>query len=118
MSNGVVGDDLHKLTIEKEKKIKDRIDDYRDTIFAILGFCSLWFFDTSTQSNRPQIRMFQGRHLSPASSLNEDAVCPDLGIVANKQTGIIGEVKKNFPRDGEQRKKDIFKQLKSYDREL
>jgi len=36
-----------------EKLIRDRLDDYYDTVYAILGFCSLWFFDTATQENRP-----------------------------------------------------------------
>ena len=111
-------DELNRLTAEKEKKIKDRIDDYVDTVFAILGFCSLWSFDRETRSNRPEVRTFQGRHLSRAISEPGDDVTPDLGIAIGKQAGIIGEVKKNFPRDGNARKDDIFKQLKTYDQEL
>jgi len=111
-------DELSRLTAEKEKKVRDRIDDYVDTVFAILGFCSLWSFDPVTRSNRPEVRTFQGRHLSRASTEQEDDVTPDLGIAIGTRVGIIGEVKKNFPRDGNSRKEDIFKQLKTYDQEL
>lgn len=111
-------DDLSRLTTEKENKIKDRIDDYVDTVFAILGFCSLWSYDSATQSNRAEVRVFQGRHLSQTAVEDEADLTPDLGITINQQAGILGEVKKNFPKNGDQRKEDIFKQLKSYDQEL
>lgn len=106
-----------------EKLIRDRLDDYYDTVYAILGFCSLWFFDTATQENRPDVKVFQGRRFSTiTSTVNADEspneVCPDLGIVIHEDNGILGEVKKNFPKDGEERQKTIFNQLKSYDQEL
>jgi len=115
--------ELEKQINECEKQIRDRIDDYYDTIHAILGFCSLWFFDTSTQKNRPNIKVFQGRRLSKITNIvNADnlsnEVCPDLGIVVQDDSGILGEVKKNFPKDGDERRKTIFNQLKSYDHEL
>jgi len=111
--------DLGRLIEEKEKKIRDRIDDYRDTVFAILGFCSLWSFDPATQSTRPEVRTFQGRRLTQTISGSADEVTPDLGITIGNRAGIIGEVKKNFPKEANpKRKADIFKQLKAYDQEL
>jgi len=116
--------ELSNQLTEWERGILDRVDDYRDTIFAILGFCSLWFFDASTRERRSYIGVFQGRHLSPvckkSSSLNtqpQKDVCPDLGVVIRAQTGIVGEVKKNFPSD-DRRARKIFDQLNSYDQEL
>lgn len=58
---------------QEEKGILDKIDDYTDSIFAILGFCSLWFFDTTAAQNRPHIRVFQGRRLSSAHRYNQFA---------------------------------------------
>ncbi|MFC1929297.1 hypothetical protein ACFLW6_00275 [Chloroflexota bacterium] len=48
-------DELHRIALDREKAIRDQIDDYRDTIFAILGFCSLWFFDAKTRQNRQTV---------------------------------------------------------------
>lgn len=110
---------------QEEKRIRVKIDDYKDSISAILGFCSLWFFDTTTGQNQPHIRVFQGRRLSLACTYNQSGdpqsqnnVCPDLGIVAREQNGILGEVKKNFPRNDDRRQRKIFDQLRSYDQEL
>lgn len=114
----MTADELRRLTSEKEKAILGRIDDYTDTIRAILGFCSLWFYDPATRSNRPNVKVFQGRHLPPVTSQSGAVVCPDLGIIIDNAEGILGEVKKNFPKNDDQRKKDIFAQLKSYDQEL
>lgn len=114
--------ELDNQIVECEKKIRDRIDDYFDTVLAILGFCSLWLFDKTTQKNRPEIKTFQGRVFNSLNNNNtsnfSNEVCPDLGIVISEDSGILGEVKKNFPKDGEERRGKIFDQLKSYDQEL
>lgn len=116
--------DFDKQKNECEKIIRVKIDDYFDTIHAILGFCSLWFYDTTTQMSRLNIKVFQGRRLTKINDLaNEEKVkneiCPDFGIVINNDGGILGEVKKNFPKNEEnERQKTIFDQLKSYDNEL
>ncbi|MBI4287121.1 MAG: hypothetical protein HY671_01680 [Chloroflexi bacterium] len=114
----MTSDDLRRLIRDKEKVIRDQIDDYTDTVYAILGFCSMWLFDPATRADRPNVKVFQGRHLSPRGNEAQAVVTPDLGIVMREETGILGEVKKNFPRDGELRKKDIFDQLKSYDQQM
>lgn len=117
--------DLDKQINGQDKRIQAQIDDYRDTIFSILGFCSLWFFDAATNQNRTYVKVFQGRHLSPVDKdsqitheQHKKDVCPDLGIVIRDQVGILGEVKKNFPKGHDERGKEIFAQLKAYDQEL
>lgn len=111
------------LLEEKKKAINDAIDDYRDTVYAILGFCSLWFYDPIRNNHRSDVTIFQGRHLSPikepiGGNKNQVVVCPDFGIVIGEQRGILGEIKKNFPGVENDRQQRIFLQLKSYDQEL
>jgi hypothetical protein len=114
---------------QQGKAVREQIDDYKDTVFAILGFCSLWFYDETTRQNRTYVKVFQGRRLSPygsgehpssvgSESDNEKDITPDLGIVVRDERGIVGEVKKNFPRDDVQRSDKIFEQLKTYDQNL
>jgi hypothetical protein len=119
--------DEQQNPIEKhEKAIRVEIDDYKDTIFAILGFCSLWFFDRGRRTNRPYTIVFQGRHLVPSYQISSGEltsepreICPDLGVVVNGNKGILGEVKKNFPpRANDDRARRIVDQLKSYDQNL
>ncbi len=115
--------EFDKLVEEKKKTISDQIDDYRDTVYAILGFCSLWFYDPIQRNNRNDVTIFQGRYLSPITepivgNKNQAVVCPDFGIVIGEQRGILGEVKKNFPREENDRRQRIYLQLKSYDQEL
>jgi hypothetical protein len=102
--------------------IKIDINNYVDTIYAIIGFAHIYLFDVSTHSLRKNVRAFQGRRLSSVSkisagNLEEKEVTPDLGIVINNNKAIIGEVKKNFPKDDERALK-IFRQLKQYDKSL
>lgn len=111
---------------KREKAIFVEIDDYKDTVFAILGFCSLWFFDRGRRTSRQDMIVFQGRHLLPLNQVGDDErksesgeICPDLGVVENGTKGILGEVKKNFPPGTEgDRAKKIAEQLKSYDQNL
>lgn len=106
------------------KEIRNTIDDYNDTIHAIIGFVNLYLLDESYKP-RPQMKAFQGRHLiplitehEPTKSTNEYYVSPDLGIVFEKEKGILGEVQKNFPKEEIERGKKVFVQLKNYDQNL
>jgi hypothetical protein len=106
------------------KGIGIAIDDYNDTIHAIIGFVNLYLLD-DTYQHRPQVKGFQGRHLVPLSleqqplqSKDDYYVSPDLGVVIEDDKGILGEVQKNFPRDDTERGTKIFAQLKGYDQAL
>ena len=115
--------DLETLIQKKQKEIYNEIDDYTDSVYAILGFCNLWSYDKQTGTNKPNVKVFQGRRLTPPTSLNltetTTAVTPDLGIVVDDKDAILGEIKKNFPKDdSNDRQKEIFEQLKQYDQQL
>lgn len=114
-----------ELSERIERRVKDTnnsINDYVETVQSIIGFANLFFLDDKTYQPRPNIMRFQGRRLTP---FNEDEqsgiesdVFPDLGIVINNTHGILGEVKKNFPKDDSNRAKHIFEQLERYDHPL
>ena len=106
------------------EEIRIANDDYEDTIHAIIGFVNLYLLDDKTFQPRPQVKGFQGRHLSPLPTEEqtrgtgvEKYVSPDLGIVIEDSRGILGEVKKNFPKEMERAQKE-FVQLKGYDQNL
>jgi len=108
-----------------ELRVKDTnnsINDYMETVQAIIGFTNLFYLDDRTYKPLPHVIRFQGRRLAPLrgdeQSGAEPDVFPDLGIVINNTHGILGEVKKNFPKDDSNRAKRIFEQLKSYDQPL
>jgi len=46
-------------------QIRDKIDDYKDTIFAITGFINLYRYDDNKKSMRSDVIVFQGRRLTP-----------------------------------------------------
>jgi hypothetical protein len=110
-----------------DQRIKDvgiAVDDYNDTIHAIIGFVNLFLLDDKYQP-KPDVKGFQGRHLTPSfatqqpsTSSEEHYVSPDLGIVIQETKGIIGEVKKNFPKSNTDRAEKCFAQLKNYDQDL
>jgi len=119
-----VNTELEQKIAEQERKIRDDIDNYIDTVYSILGFSSFWFFDSTTGNYLTNVKVFQGRLLSPIqkdenmSSIGND-VTPDLGVVVeDDHRGILGEVKKNFPKDNTERAWKVFEQLQSYDQEL
>lgn len=96
-------------------KIRDDIDDYNDTIFAIIGFINLYRFDTQTRQMRSDVVLFQGRRLVKPDGTT---VTPDLGVLNNPmEESVIGEVKKSFPQN-EAVWTRAFSQLKSYDADL
>jgi hypothetical protein len=114
---------LETLIQKKQKEIHNDIDDYTDNVYAILGFCNLWSYDKSTGKSKPSVKVFQGRRLTSLTSSNitlaTSEVTPDLGIVINDNEAILGEIKKNFPKDdSDDRQKEIFAQLKQYDQPL
>jgi hypothetical protein len=115
---------INEIIEQLVKEIRIAIDDYNDTIHAIIGFVNLYLID-DTYQQRPQVKGFQGRHLMPLSTEEQPIeskvdhhVSPDLGVVIEDKKGILGEVQKNFPKDDIERGIKVFIQLKGYDQEL
>lgn len=107
-----------------EKKIRDEINDYEQTIHAIVGFMNFFLYDPARRERRDDVIAFQGRRFSPSpgKSINEkgervDYVTPDIGILLQSKSGVIGEVKKSFPLDQKHWVK-AFEQLMKYDDDL
>jgi hypothetical protein len=109
---------------DPKQRILDAVDDYQDTVFAIIGFANFYRFDDETRKMRDDVLVFQGRKLTPsaAKAVNDEGnpvewVSPDVGILLPGGSGVLGEVKKSFPAD-EQRWFSDFKQLMGYDDDL
>jgi hypothetical protein len=112
------------MSEDGEQRIRDDIDDYQDSVFAIIGFANFYRFDDTTRTMRDDVVVFQGRRLtpSPAKAVNSDGnpvefVTPDVGILLPSNLGVLAEVKKSFPAD-EQHWFDDFNQLMAYDDDL
>lgn len=116
------------MSLNRKKEIQEEIDNYKDTLYAIIGFMNLYRFDDESGLMRPDVVLFQGRRLSPKlkkaeSDVEQDKsgqsewVTPDIGILLPTGIGVIGEVKTSFPEDRAKWISD-FKQLMKYDRDL
>lgn len=117
--------ELEERIKQRVEETRIRIDDYKDTIWAIIGFVNLYFIDDKTHQPRSYVKRFQGRRLTPLATAEQSGqsragpdVRPDLGLVIEDNKGILGEVKKNFPKDDVKRAQNIFRQLKRYDQNL
>jgi len=102
------------------KKFNEQIDDYKDSIFAIIGFVNFFRFNDDTKTMDNNVKIAQGRRMRTSSANrvtpNND-VTPDFCIQSPDNKGIVGEVKKSFPEDNNLWLED-FKQLMSYDDDL
>ena len=47
-----------------EKQSRNAINDYEDTIRAIIGFINIYLLDNALET-RPDVKAFQGRRLTP-----------------------------------------------------
>lgn len=112
------------MKIDQQEEYLNEIDDYVQTIHAIVGFMNFYLYDEGTKANRKGVLLFQGARLEPSSakSINSDGnevhfVTPDLGIFVEPDQGVVGEVKKSFPKEQDLWMR-TFKQLMSYDDDL
>jgi len=96
--------------------ILNDIDDYQDTVCAILGFVNFYRFDDDRRSFCSDVVVFQGRRLSRLDD-PESEVTPDFGVVYSGDRGVLGEAKKSFPQD-RMLWIDDLRQLVRYDDEL
>lgn len=97
-------------------RIVDQISDYKDTVYAILGFVNFYRFDDERRRYRDDVVVFQGRRLTRTSEPIKD-VTPDFGIVPSGHDAVVGEAKKSFPQDNTYWLGD-FQQLMAYDDDL
>ena len=91
------------MKLDYKEKLHNKIDDYKQTIQAMVGFLNFYRYDDESRKMRDNIKIFQGRNLTPSlnKSTNEngdkiDYVTPDLGILLASNNGVLGEVKKVF----------------------
>jgi hypothetical protein len=102
------------------KPYDEQIDDYKDSIFAIIGFVNLFRYDDKTKKMRDDIKIFQGRRMKTSSTNRvnpDDEITPDFCVQDSENKGIVGEVKKSFPSDSDLWMDD-FRQLMRYDDDL
>ncbi len=90
----------------------------------MVGFMNFYLYDKATRKNRPDVLLFQGGRLEPSGEKKIDSngnkadfVTPDIGIFVSPGSGVIGEVKKSFPKN-QAFWIETFRQLMSYDDDL
>ena len=96
-------------------KIKEFNDNYSNTIQAIVGFMHIYKYEFKKEKNI-DVKLFQGRRFDKEND-DENFVTPDIGILIDERSGMIGEVKNSFPKDISLWMKD-FLQLLQYDDNL
>ncbi len=102
------------------KSILNKVEDYQETIFAILSFAHLLRWDDSSKRFFPKSYYFIGRKMNTSNSNKHtiiSTVTPDLTIQINDSYGILSEVKKSFPNNQDLWINDL-KQIEKYDDDL
>lgn len=91
--------------MNSQENFRNKIDDYEQTIHAIVGFINFYRYDDPTQKMKTNVLVFQGRRLEPspqrATNSNGEAiryVTPDLGVLLEIKNGVLGEVKEKFSK--------------------
>lgn len=90
-------------------------DNYLNTIYAIVGFMHIYKYELK-KGKDIDVKLCQGRKFNKEND-KENFVTPDIAILIDQQSGVIGEVKNNFPKDTLLWMKD-FEQLLQYDDNL
>lgn len=110
--------------MSRSEKFKNEIDDYEQTIHAIIGFINFYRWDAATKKMKPETYVFQGMRLHPSAEhgATGDArgarvLTPDIVIYRESQHGVVAEVKKSFPENRQYWIQD-FNQLMAYDDDL
>lgn len=109
---------------EPQDSLRDQIDNYFQTIHALIGFMHFFRYDREQRSFNNDVISFQGWRLEPSDEKKikdngEEVkfVTPDLGIVYKKDRGVLAEAKVAFPLNEEYWMRP-FEQLMSYDDDL
>ena len=64
--------DYPSSAMNAEQSIRAEIDNYSDSIFAIVGFMNFYRFDDTTRKIRNDVLVFQGRRLTPSKQTNAE----------------------------------------------
>src|SRR3972149_8100152 len=109
--------------MNSQGQFRDDIDDYVETIHAMIGFIIFYLYDKKSTKDKDDVLIFQGRRLrtSQTKTININNtlsfVTPDIGILLPSKNGVIGEVKMSFPQNQDYWM-DTFEQLIKYDDDL
>ena len=104
------------------EKWEDLINDYSDTIYAMVGFANFYRYDDDAAQMRDEVVIMQGWRFTPDEPPGDDGepanpVTPDLAVMCSEEAGVVAEVKRSFPND-QSLWADDFEQLMSYDADL
>ncbi|MBU0765903.1 MAG: hypothetical protein KJ607_13845 [Bacteroidetes bacterium] len=99
------------------KIIREEINNYHDTINAIVGFMNIYRYNDREKELRKDVYVFQGRKFDVPEVEEVDFVTPDIAINLPTGAGIVGEVKHTFPKN-EKYWISTFEQLLKYDNNL
>jgi len=98
------------------QSLRNKINDYEQTIHAIVCFMNLYRFNTSSRTIDNNVIVAQGRKLMEQNG-GSGFCTPDICILLTDNSGVLGEVKKSFPKDIQLWMSD-FEQLMSYDKDF
>lgn len=104
----------------KITKILNKVEDYQETIFAILSFAHLLRWDDANNSFLSDSHYFIGRKMNTSNSNKHspnDKITPDLTVQLKSTYGILAEAKKSFPNN-QDLWIDTLQQLEKYDDDL
>jgi hypothetical protein len=101
------------------QKILNEVEDYEETVIAIVTFSHEVCWDRINKLTMPNSLFMIGRRMGriDANKNKEHALTPDIVIQLNNNYGIVAEVKKNFPSE-KSHWGDTFEQISSYDANL
>jgi len=105
---------------EQVNKTLEKIDNYRQTLEAIISFSHVLRWDDDKKEFKPNSYGFIARQMDTSENnrINpKNEIFPDLIVQLDENYGIVGEVKKSFPQNKNHWKND-FNQLQKYDDDL
>lgn len=88
----------------KVSKCQDRINDYEQSLEAIISFGHYNIWDNDARRFSPDMYFYIGRRMDTSSENKvtpNNHVTPDIFVQRNNDYGIIGEVRKSFPKNRE-----------------
>ena len=105
---------------EQTNKILEEIDNYRQTLEAIVSFSHVLRWDDNNKALKPNSYTFIARKMNTSEENRanpNNEVNPDLIVQLNENYGIVVEVKKSFSKNKDYWEKN-FSQLVKYDDKL
>jgi hypothetical protein len=103
------------------EKIKEGVEDYLATIYALQAFVSLTTWDKQSNCQLQDSHYCIGRKMdtSPSNGVSpSNSVTPDAVIQRRSSLGYVVEAKKSLPQNVDNRWRSVVKQLEKYDDDL